>query len=105
MERLNQTGEAEIITVNGEARAVMVSPAVYSEMARELELSRDVAAIRQSMKEIERGKGLPVRKVFAELRSELLALKAAREAAFPLHNPAADGAVVGCVVGPAPCNL
>jgi len=79
--RLNRTGDAEIITVNGEARAVLISPAVYDELAREAELSRDVAAIRQSMKELDEGMGRPANEVFAQLRAELLAMKAAKEKA------------------------
>jgi PHD/YefM family antitoxin component YafN of YafNO toxin-antitoxin module len=56
IERLNETGEAEIITVNGEARAVLLSPAVYDAMARESQLNRDVEAFRKANKEIEEGK-------------------------------------------------
>lgn len=78
LDRLNNTGEAEIITVNGEARAVLLAPAVYDEMAREYELSRDVAIIRQSMKEIDEGKGIDARVFFAELRAKLMAMEAAQ---------------------------
>ena len=74
--RLNQTGEAEILTVNGEARVVLMSPAVYDEMAREAQLSRDVAMIRRSRQEFKEGKSQDVRTAFDELRAELLALKA-----------------------------
>jgi PHD/YefM family antitoxin component YafN of YafNO toxin-antitoxin module len=77
IDRLNKTGNVEILTVNGEARAVLISPAVYDELAREAELSRDVAAIQRAMKEFDQGKGVEARKFFAELRSELLAMKSA----------------------------
>jgi prevent-host-death family protein len=80
LDRLNRTGEAEILTVNGEARAVLMAPAVYDELAREMELARDVAAIRQSMKQIDEGKGITVEELHAQLRAELLAMKAARGA-------------------------
>jgi PHD/YefM family antitoxin component YafN of YafNO toxin-antitoxin module len=76
--RLNQTGEAEIITVNGEARAVLLAPAVYDELAREADLSRDVAAIRRAMKEFDEGRGVEAKAFFADLRNELLSMKAAR---------------------------
>src|SRR5271156_6295529 len=75
--RLNRTGDAEILTVNGEARAVLMSPAVYDELAREAQLARDVAVIQRSLKEIKEGKGRPVKEVFADIRAELLAMKAA----------------------------
>lgn len=78
LERLNQTGEAEIITVNGEARAVLLAPAVYDEMARDYQFNRDVEMMRRAMKEIEAGKGLDARAAFDELRKKLLAMKSAK---------------------------
>lgn len=75
LDRLNQTGEAEILTVNGEARAVLLSPAAYDAMAREVLIARDIAAIQLARQEFKTGKGKDVRKAFAGLRTELLALK------------------------------
>jgi prevent-host-death family protein len=80
LDRLNRTGEAEIITVNGEARAVLLAPAVYDELARELEITRDVAAIRKAMKQFDEGKGIPIEQAHQQLRGELLAMKAAQDA-------------------------
>ena len=80
IDRLNKTGDAEILTVNGEARAVLLSPAVYDEMARELEITRDVAAIRKAMKQFEEGKGIPIEQAHQQLRGELLARKATQDA-------------------------
>jgi prevent-host-death family protein len=77
--RVNQTGDAEIITVNGEARAVLISPALYDELAGEADLSRDVAVIQQSMREIAEGRGIEVNAAFAEIRKKLLARKAAKK--------------------------
>jgi PHD/YefM family antitoxin component YafN of YafNO toxin-antitoxin module len=76
IDRLNQTGEAEILTVNGEARAVLLSPAIYDKLAREVQLSRDAAMIRRSREEFKEGKSQDVRSFFGELRQELLAMKA-----------------------------
>ena len=78
LERLNQTGEAEILTVNGEARAVLLSPAAYDAMAREVLLARDIAAIQLARQEFKEGKGKDVRTAFAAIRAELLALKSKR---------------------------
>ena len=78
LDRLAKTGAAEIITVNGEARAVLLSPAAYDELAKEAEVARDVAAIRKAMKEFDEGKGRPLRELSAELRAELSAMKAAK---------------------------
>ena len=76
--RLNQTGEAEILTVNGEARAVLLSPTVYDEMAREIELARDAKAIHQAMEEIDQGKSQEAGKLFDGLAAKLAAMQAAR---------------------------
>jgi prevent-host-death family protein len=35
LNRLNKTGQAEILTVNGKARAVLLSPKGYDELARD----------------------------------------------------------------------
>lgn len=78
LDRLNQTGEAEILTVNGEARAVLLSPAAYDELSRELQLARDVTVMRQAIQEIDDGKGQEAGASFGGLRKELLAMKAAR---------------------------
>jgi prevent-host-death family protein len=77
LKRLNKTGQAEILTVNGEARAVLISPSAYDELtqAREAEIERDVAAIRRSMKEIEQGKVLDLETAFADIRAQLLSMK------------------------------
>lgn len=71
LDRLNQTGEAEILTVNGEARAILLSPAAFDALARDAQLTRDVAVMRKAMKEISAGKGLDVDEAFGSLRVEL----------------------------------
>src|SRR5271155_3983059 len=81
LDRLNKTGEAEILVVNGEARAVLLSPAAYDAMAREVLLARDIAAIQLARQEFKEGKGKDVRTAFAEIRAELLALKSKRSGA------------------------
>jgi PHD/YefM family antitoxin component YafN of YafNO toxin-antitoxin module len=75
LDRLEQTGEAEILTVNGEARAVILSPAAYDTMAREILLARDVAAIQRSRQQIKEGKTRPVADAFAEIRAMLLKMQ------------------------------
>ncbi len=75
LDRLNSTGEAEILTVNGEARAVLLSPKVYDELNREAQLTRDVATMRKAMQQIEAGQGMSVDEVFNPIRKALLAMK------------------------------
>jgi PHD/YefM family antitoxin component YafN of YafNO toxin-antitoxin module len=77
LDRLNATKEAEVLTVDGEPRAVLIAPEVW----RQVSLEYDLKTIRQAIKESAEGKGRDVREVFGELRAKLLAMKAAEEAA------------------------
>src|SRR5690349_14617842 len=79
LDRLNRTGEAEILTVNGEARAVLLAPAVYDALAREAQLTRDVGVMRKALQEIKEGKGLNIDTAFDSIRTELLAMKASQK--------------------------
>jgi len=78
LERLNKTGDAEILTVNGHARAVLVSPAMYDELARDAELRRDVAVMRTAIRQIDRGEGQDAGELLRGVRSGLLATKRAK---------------------------
>src|SRR5688500_7378264 len=73
LERINNTAEAENLTVNGEARVVLLAPAVYDEMMHEAQLARDIAVMRKAIAQIEQGKGRDVNAVFDDLRSRLVA--------------------------------
>ncbi len=75
LERINESGDAEILTVKGQARAVLMSPAVYDQIMREVQLMRDVAMIRKSVAAHERGESIPAETFFADLRSKLEAMK------------------------------
>jgi PHD/YefM family antitoxin component YafN of YafNO toxin-antitoxin module len=76
LDRLNQTGEAEAITVDGDVRAVLVAPAVYKELWDEFQLARDVETFKQSMKEYDEGKFMEAGEFFRQLRAELEELEA-----------------------------
>ena len=78
-DRLNRTGEAEVLTVDGEPRAVLLSPAAYEAMAKAYWLARDVANIRISLAEIEAGQFQTIGDASREIRAKLLAMKAALE--------------------------
>lgn len=71
LDRLNKTGEAEILTVNGEARAVLLSPAVFDELAREAQLNRDVSVIRRAMQQVEAGEQIEASEFFKQMRRQL----------------------------------
>jgi hypothetical protein len=75
LERLNKSGDAEILTVNGDARAVLLSPTIYDELARDAQLSRDAAVMQTAIRQIEQGKGREAGEFFDELRAQLVTMK------------------------------
>ena len=79
LDRVNRTGEPEAITVDGERRAVLVPPAVYDDLAREAQVSRDVSAIRRSVADYEAGDYMEANAFFDQLRAKLLARQAVQE--------------------------
>jgi PHD/YefM family antitoxin component YafN of YafNO toxin-antitoxin module len=78
LDRLNRTGDAEIITLNGIARAILIAPEVYDELDREAQLNKDVSNMRHAMAQIEAGQGREMNVVFDEIRAKLLAKKGTR---------------------------
>jgi len=55
LERLNTTGEAEVLTQNGEAKAVLLSPKVFDQLMQDADMYRQATMIRQSIEQHERG--------------------------------------------------
>ena len=77
VDRVNRTGEAQVITVDGQERAVLVPAGDYWQMVREAELARDVENIRISTAQIAAGQYQTVDEASREIRQMLLARKAA----------------------------
>lgn len=75
LDRLNETDEVEVLTVDGQARAVLLSPTAYDELARDAQLTRDAAVMRQAVREIDEGKGRDAQVYFDELRAKLMSMK------------------------------
>ena len=75
LERLNASGDAEIITVNGEAKAILISPSVYDEWAHELEVAATVSRIRKSMEQVDSGEHRDGFEALNDIRDRLLAMK------------------------------
>lgn len=75
LERINRTGAAELITEGGKARAVLVSPATFEEISRQLD-DAFYASMKKGLREIREGKGVLASDFFDELHAKLLAMKA-----------------------------
>ena|ERR1700722_8978995 len=79
LDRLKESSEPEVLTIDGKARAILLSPAAYDDMAKQILLSRDMTVIQIALQELAEGKGRDVDECFDEIRLKLLAMKAAKE--------------------------
>ncbi|MGB7416926.1 MAG: type II toxin-antitoxin system Phd/YefM family antitoxin [Thermosynechococcaceae cyanobacterium] len=75
LERLNASGDSEIITVNGEAKAVLISPSVFDEFAKAFEVAETVAQMRKSMIQIEFGEYRDGFDALNEIRDRLVTMQ------------------------------
>ena len=57
-----------VLTVNGRAEIIVQDAASYQALLERLERAETVAAIRQGMKEFERGEGIPLEQAERRLR-------------------------------------
>ncbi len=67
LDRLKETGEPEILTVNGQPEVVVQSANAYQKLLDEVEDLRSIRIIRQSLAEAKRGEGRPARQVLQEI--------------------------------------
>jgi PHD/YefM family antitoxin component YafN of YafNO toxin-antitoxin module len=74
LERLAKTKGHEVLTVNGEAKAVVLSPEAYDELVADAQYARNLRAIRRGMEAVKNGDTIPAEEVFAEVRG-ILGLK------------------------------
>lgn len=74
LDRVHKTGEPEMITLDGEEHAVLLTPEMYDEMMVEV----DLATIRTSMKQIDDGQFMDLETCFDRIHAKLLAMKSAQ---------------------------
>jgi len=65
--RLKETGRAEILTVNGEAAGVVMSPKTYDELMQEVDMARSLAMLDRSEADIAAGRTRPMREALKEM--------------------------------------
>lgn len=71
LERLAASKEPEVLTVNGEAKGVVLSPEAYDELVADAEYARNLKAIHRGMDAIKSGDTIPAETVFEEVRKVL----------------------------------
>jgi len=71
LDRLAKTKDHEVLTVNGEAKGVVLSPEAYDDLVAEAEYARNLKAIRRGLDAAKNGDTIPAEEVFAEVRDIL----------------------------------
>lgn len=70
IDRLKETGQAELLTVNGQAEVVVQSPEAYQQLLEDAELARSLRVIRQSLEDAKSGKTKPAKQVLETLAAK-----------------------------------
>ena len=71
IKRLQETKRPEVLTVNGKAALVMLTPDLYDELLQQTELLRSLQKIEEANADFEQGRSRPASEAFAELRQRL----------------------------------
>ena len=74
--RLKQSGQPEVLTIDGQAELVVQSADAYQKLLEAAELSESLPMIRQSLEEARQGRGIPAKEAMRQIR-EALGLKEA----------------------------
>jgi len=69
--RLKASGQAEVLTVNGQAEGVVMSPDTFQRLIDDAEYGRNIRLIRRSIQEFNDGQAIAADTVFAELHAKL----------------------------------
>lgn len=70
LDRLAEKGGVEVLTVNGEARGVVMSPKVYDVLAEKAALFDNLAAIDRSLEDIRAGRVQDAREAMRQIAAE-----------------------------------
>jgi prevent-host-death family protein len=68
MDRMEESGEALVLTVNGKAKLVVQDAAAYQKLLDALDYNETVNAIRRGLEEVEAGRTIPAAQAFDDLR-------------------------------------
>lgn len=70
IERLKQSGEPQVLTVNGKAELVVQDAESYQELLKKAEFADTAAAIHRGMKSHSRGEGKSMRRALEDIAHE-----------------------------------
>src|ERR1700689_2483124 len=68
LERMEESGEPMVLTVNGKARLVVQDAASYQKLRESIDYSEAAKGIRRGLDDVTEGRTKPARQVFAAIR-------------------------------------
>jgi PHD/YefM family antitoxin component YafN of YafNO toxin-antitoxin module len=71
LDRLAEKGGVEVLTVNGEAKGVVMSPEVYDELAEKAAMFDNLAAINRGLDDIRAGRVQDAREAMRGIAAEM----------------------------------
>lgn len=71
IQRLEETGQPEVLTVDGKPAVVVQDAGSYRRLLDALDRAEAIEGIRRGLEEMGRGEGVPIEEAFAQLRAEL----------------------------------
>lgn len=69
--RIKETGNPEVLTVNGKPEYVILDAASYQKVADELEHVRFIRAVNEGVADMKADRGLPAKAAFGQIQDEL----------------------------------
>jgi PHD/YefM family antitoxin component YafN of YafNO toxin-antitoxin module len=69
--RIKETGNPEVLTVNGKPEYVIIDAKSYQAIAAEIERRRFVRAVNEGIEDMRAGRGQSADSAFAQLRADL----------------------------------
>lgn len=70
IDRMKKTGQAEVLTVNGQAEVVVQSASSYQQLLDDVQLARSLRVIRQSLEDAKAGRTRPMKEFLEKLAAE-----------------------------------
>lgn len=71
LKRLAETGGAEVLTVNGKAEGVLMSPETFDRLMEDVELARSIRLIQASEQAAKDGKVAPIQDAIQRVKDQL----------------------------------